>query len=645
MKRCPQCNRVETDEALKFCRTDGTPLVISAPLDPESATMALPGSRPLVHPSGAVISRIIKRHKVSVALIGVASLIMFAGFSYGVYRLIRTFITTKTPRSTSNLKTQRLTGDGKTRSAVISPDGKFLVYRRAENDKESLWIKQIQTNSTVQVVKPGELVRIFFLAFSPDANFVYFNGEGETSELPVVYRVPTLGGTPVKVLTNAHNIQFSPDGKRISFLRYDSANKEHALNVANVDGSNERKLALRTGTQAFYSNPAWSPDGKTIAVTVGDDNLLPNPTVKVVLISVADGRESDLGTTRFAYINDLAWHPTRDSLIAQGGDLSTSPSQLWEISYPAGEFRRITNNLNEYAGVSITSDGNAIVTRERQSKSSIWVSPNLDPNNAKPVMPATADTWGFAWTPDNRVVYSSDQGGDPEIWIMNSDGSAAKPLTSDRTQKSEPVVSPDGRSIVYVSAAGGSQLVKIDINGGNAMVLRRGNYSDHPDISPDGKWVIYSSWVGGDSMIFRIPIEGGEPLRLTDYISYAPRYSPDGSTFACFIFDEKTQKWNRLAIFPSDGGQPIKVLDVPAATNTTLGGPVWTPDGLGLTVLIARGEQMNLWLQPLDGGPIRQLTNYDVPGVARRNYSRDGKQIAIVRAEAISNAVMITDFR
>jgi len=380
-------------------------------------------------------------------------------------------------------------------------------------------------------------------------------------------------------------------------------------------------------------------------VTVGDDDLLPNPTVKVVLISVADGRESDLGTTRFAYINGLAWHPTGDSLIAQGGELSSSPSQVWEISYPSGEFRRLTNDLNEYAGVSITSDGNAIVTRERHSKSNIWVSPNLDPNNAKPIMPATGDTWGFAWTPDNRIVYSSNQGGDAEIWIMNSDGSGARPLTSDRIFKSVPVVSPDGRSIVYISASGGYQLVKIDINGGNPMVLSQSIYPDHPDISPDGKWVVYSSWVDGKGTILRVPIEGGEPVQLTDYFSHAPRYSPDGSTFACFIMNEQTQKWNRIAIVPADGGQPIKGFDLPAGTNTGLGGPVWTPDGLGITILVARGEQVNLWLQPRDGGKIKQLTNFDVPGVARRNYSRDGKQIAIVRAEAISNAVMITGFR
>jgi len=46
MKRCPQCNRVETGETLKFCRADGTPLTVSTALESKSATITLPDSRP-----------------------------------------------------------------------------------------------------------------------------------------------------------------------------------------------------------------------------------------------------------------------------------------------------------------------------------------------------------------------------------------------------------------------------------------------------------------------------------------------------------------------------------------------------------------------------------------------------------------------
>jgi len=61
--------------------------------------------------------------------------------------------------------------------------------------------------------------------------------------------------------------------------------------------------------------------------------------------------------------------------------------------------------------------------------------------------------------------------------------------------------------------------------------------------------------------------------------------------------------------------------------------------------VIAEGEKQNLWLLPVDGSPGKRMTNFDVPGTARREYSRDGKRIALIRAEGIRNAIIITDFR
>ena len=62
-------------------------------------------------------------------------------------------------------------------------------------------------------------------------------------------------------------------------------------------------------------------------------------------------------------------------------------------------------------------------------------------------------------------------------------------------------------------------------------------------------------------------------------------------------------------------------------------------------MVIAEGEKQNLWLQPIDGSPGQRMTDFDVPGIARREYSRDGKRIAIVRAEGSGNAIMLTGFR
>ena len=591
--------------------------------------------------SGAeVVTSTIRQHKFGTAAVIAIAAIVLAGFGYGIYRFIEKPKADQT-RTSAELKTQRLTGDGKTREAAISPDGKFLVYQRVENEQESLWIKQIQANSAVQVVRPGEISQIFALAFTPDGNFVYFNGEEKDGNVTTVFRVPTLGGSPAKVLSNATGVAFSSDGKQIAFLRYDLSSVESSIIIANVDGTNERKLATRSGKQFFGWRPSWSADGKSLAIVIGDDALLPNPHLSVAIISTADGASKEIGEKKWVKFDEVVWHPSGDSLLLIASDNASVPTQLWEMNFPTGEMRRITNTLVEYGWVSITADGKSLALIEAEVKSSVWVSPNIDANAAKPVMPAKGDTWGLAWTPDKRIVYVSDQSGTAELWSMDADGSNAKQLTSDGQFKNIPTISPDGRYVAYATAG---QLIRADINGGNPRELTSGNGGDNPDFSIDGKWVLYNTFIDGKSAIMRVPVDGGEPQRLTDYWSIEPRYSPDGKFFACFVAVEETQNFNRLAIVSAEGGPPLKTFDISPSVNVSRG-PIWTPDGKGITYLDARGEKTNLWVQPIDGGKPKQLTDFSQPVVARRAYSWDGKQIAIVRGEMTSNAMLLTGFR
>ncbi len=653
MKRCPECRRNYTDETLNYCLDDGAALLegpASGSSDPATIKLRSPESlkgkvateaNTRLYTSDAAGATKKKLPKFGIVAIVLAVLVLITGFAYGIFR----FLDRQQPaRSNANMQTQRLTGDGKARGAEVSPDGRFLAYIRTEGGDRSIWLKQIKTQSNIQVVKPGELDGFGNLSFSPDGEFLYFNAETRMAEVPTVYRVPTIGGTPTKVISNAGSLEFSPDGQYVSFSRFYFEGSESAIFVAKPDGTSEQKIASLSGDEFFEGTAAWSPDGKMIATFSGADSRVPNPQLAVTIVPV-DGSESyELGTARWVKGDDLVWHPTGDSVIVAATENTISQPQLSEIAYPSGEVRRLTNNLNGYYSVSITSDGKSLVTGELVARSAVWISPDLKPENARQVMPATGDTWGLSWTPDNRIVYVSDQTGDAEIWIMDADGGNAKPLTSDRIFKATPVVSPDGRHIVYTSSAYGGQLVRIDINGSNRMVLNTSPEADNPDISPDGKWVLFSAWIEGMHRIMRVPIEGGEAQRLTDYFSIEPRYSRDGTRFACFVANKESQVWNRLAIVPADGGEPINVFQAPS--NTNIGrGPIWTPDDKGITVVIAPGEKQNLWLQPVDGGEGKQITDFDVPGIARREYSRDGKRIAIVRAEGVGNAIMITDFR
>ncbi|PYS97820.1 MAG: hypothetical protein DMF63_18550, partial [Acidobacteria bacterium] len=348
MKRCPQCRRDYTDETLNFCLDDGAQL-LDGPSSLDPATSVLPigatesptvqqvtmtGETALLTSQTAGDLKRTASRKGNLSIVLGVLLIVVVGIGYGAYQLLDSAQPPVPVRNGAAIKTQRLTGDGKARGAEISPDGKFLAYIRTEGGERSIWLKQIQTNSNIPIVKPGDLDRFEGLVFSPDGNFVYFNAESKSGDPPSVYRVPTLGGSPTRVLTKAYQVQFSPDGRQISFGRYDLPTNESGVFIANSDGTNERKLTSRSGRKFVNATPAWSPDGKRLAIVVGDDDRSPNPNQTVTLVSVADGSEIELGES-WAIVSDLVWHPSGDSLIVVAADLPSVQTQVWEVDYPS----------------------------------------------------------------------------------------------------------------------------------------------------------------------------------------------------------------------------------------------------------------------------------------------------------------------
>lgn len=618
MKRCPGCRRDYYDETLLYCLDDGTPLLegpaTADPDEPLTAKMQIPatpsqrGSENVTRQMDAdSFSREVRSHKARWAVIAIVGLLVLSGFGYGLFKFFKPTSTTPAAK-VSNIQTQRLSGDGHTRLPVISPDGKFLVYVKFEEGKESLWIKQIVTGANVNVVKPGEGSAFSGITFSPDGNFVYFNATMGKLEAPSIYRVPTLGGTPVKFLSEAVFVQFSYDGKRIAFRRPNAAERTETVIIANADGTGERIINTRRGKQYFNTAPAWSPDGTLLAVGIGDDDLGTVNCADVATINVDTGELKIVGSRRWDWVDDIVWHPTGDSLLMVASERAAELGQIWEITYPGGISRQVSNNLNGHTGVSITADGTSIVTGERYARSAVWVSPDLKAENAKQVMPSTGDTWGVAWMPDGRIAYASDQTGDPEIWIMNADGSNARALTNDRLVKAVPAASVDGKYIVYASSRNGGEIIRLSVVDGAQLTLTHAAGADNPQISPDGRWVIYSAFVDGLTKIHRVSIDGGEEKVLLDYFATEPRYSNDGKWIACIMLDEKAVTWTKLAIVPAEGGPPSNIIEVPETINSTRG-PVWTPDDKGITLINAPGGNQELWLQPLDGSPGKQITN------------------------------------
>ena len=185
----------------------------------------------------------------------------------------------------------------------------------------------------------------------------------------------------------------------------------------------------------------------------------------------------------------------------------------------------------------------------------------------------------------------------------------------------------------------------MNIDGSNPLQLTRSSGEKFPQCSPDGKWVVYNSVAPEQDFyaLWRVPIDGGEPSRLTDKNTSYPAISPDGSRVAYFYRDESTKNRYRIAVIPFQGGAPERTFDVNQGLDLT---PYvrWSSDGQSLTYAAARNGFYNIWTQPLSGGPAKQLTDFKTEGRLLFDWSRDGKQLVFVRRLWTNDLVLLKTF-
>ncbi|HEX6625814.1 MAG TPA: hypothetical protein VF064_19010, partial [Pyrinomonadaceae bacterium] len=122
-----------------------------------------------------------------------------------------------------------------------------------------------------------------------------------------------------------------------------------------------------------------------------------------------------------------------------------------------------------------------------------------------------------------------------------------------------------------------------------------------------------------------------------------PAVSPDGKLIACYYLDEQTRAM-KIALLPFEGGDPVKLFDLPQTSNRGQP-PRWTPDGRALTYINTRGIVSNIWLQPVDDGQHKLLTDFKTDRIFSFDWSRDGKRLAVSRGVVDSDVVLIGNFK
>jgi|HubBroStandDraft_6_1064221.scaffolds.fasta_scaffold19839_2 serine/threonine protein kinase len=586
-----------------------------------------------------------KQHKFGLAAVAVVVLVLIGAAGYGLY----SFLSGTAHRPFENFTITQVTNNGKTVAAAISPDAKYLLSVLDDNGKQSLWLRHLPTNSDTQVIAPTDA---FYqnLAFSPSGDYIYFlRALDKVGESYNLLRAPVLGGTPQVIVQNVDTrVAFSPDGQRFAFMRgmYPDVGKFELL-TANADGTNV--LTFADGpVSSLPSAVAWSPDGKQIA------SAMPGVDGALGVIQIQDVPSAKVKTlSRFnnLQLNDLAWLPDARGLMAtyQQNATTYARSQVAFVSEPAGHFRPITRDTNNYQTLTLSADGKTLATVQQKTTQTFYSlpAPGFTGNAPNPAPAQIKESLFFGWA-GNGNFYFDDV--DSLLRISADGGDKAQLLSDPAAQIIQPTSCQNGRYIVFTwaghFASNKTNIWRVNADGSNPKQLTDGMQDIAPVCLPDGGSVLYDDVQ--DIQIKRVRIDGGAPEIVpgtvipTGFYHYGLTISPDGKLLAFLTTGGTTEIVHQIALVSLDAGPqpPRRMLDPDPRVADA---PQFTPDGKAVVYPIRENGTDNLWSQPLDGSRGRQITNFKSATISTFRFSPDGKTIGILRSHVESDVVLLRD--
>jgi serine/threonine protein kinase len=629
--------RREADSSGRVSASSAPQLSASAPAPPLSGgtpTVAPQASSPsMPSASSSAMLQVAGQHKIGTVLTAIVLLVLVAAAAFGVYSLL----SRKKSEAFEHFTVSPVTETGKASLAALSPDANYILNVQRDGGQQSLWLRNVPTNSNTQIVPPSDdLYR--YLKFSPDGNFIYFvRAEKAEKNVNSLYRAPVLGGNPERIIHDlASNISFSPDRAHIVFLRFKFNEGEGDVMIANSDGSNEKLLSKQT---TRLRSPDWSPDGKSI---VAGEFVAEQSALYVLDLFDAATGEKKIFKKSDMFLSSPTWLPDQAAMlvIGSGRDSNFNRGQVGIVSYPKGDYRPITNDTNDYPSISVSADGKSIATVQSQYVGTLQIA-SYDPNGAgePTTVSSRPPTTAFAWTPDDKLLLEQENG----IFRANADGSNRSPLLHDDYPSFDPISCDQGRYIIFASAfrGGGNSMNiwRMDATGGNLKQLTTGTDDSPAMCSPDGKWLVYASFDSGKFVAKRVSVDGGAATQLSEALLTCGcvNVSPDGKYLAF-----QTQ--------PTTGGAVvIKILDFQTLQPVTIiprdpratGEIRYTSDGKTIGYPIRENGLYALWVSPVGGSPGHRVTEFQADRIDDFHWSADGKTLGVLRSHSDSDVVLL----
>lgn len=432
---------------------------------------------------------------------------------------------------------------------------------------------------------------------------------------PVIPRLQSLTAYPGTESWPA----LSPDGTQVAFVWDDAARQNPGLYVLRI--GTDHPVRLTHGSSAETS-PSWSPDGMTIAfVRAGPGSA------SIYAVPAAGGQEQ-LIREIYPIVTDqygryLDWSPDGKSLAVTLKKTMEEAGRL--VLIPAvgagAEARPLTNpptHIHCDSNPVYSPDGRylAFMRTERYSVADIYVAPsNRDGTAQSAPQRVTFDNQlvgGLTWTGDsNEIVFSSNRGGRRGLWRIGIAGGNLQPVRMAGDDAMYPSIARQAKKLCYAKLSKSRNIWRIPVpRNGTASelptkLIASTQEQGGPQYSPDGKKIAFGSNRSGSNEIWVSNADGSDPERLTASggpLTGLPRWSPDGKLIS---FDSRTASGHLcISVIPSIGGPPKQLTDDSAEDTKSS----WSHDGQWVYFSSNRTGRYQIWKISAQGGSSVQVT-------------------------------------
>src|SRR5580658_191494 len=425
----------------------------------------------------------------------------------------------------SNAQFTRLTNlEGSETVPAISPDGKFVAFISDRSGTFDIWLIQSNGSSLANLTR-GRIedarAPLRAIGFSGDGSEVWSAG----TEARRLMLWPLIGGAPHNFLDqHAAEVAWSPDGSRLVYHNWDPGD---ATFVADHNGASPHQiLQNEPGLHNHY--PVWSKDGRWIYLVRG------RPATREMDLWRVSPAGGDL--EQLTHLNTDITYPTPiadRTILFVAPDNNGAGPWLWAFDLQTRAANRVSSGLEQYTALAATADGQRLAASVVNAQISLWSVPITDRTaqeqdvKAFPLPTVRAQRPRFG---GGSLFYLSSRDGADGLWSYR-DGQALEIWKgSEGALQSPPAVSADGRSIAFALRRDGKQRIHVIAADGTRLRPLSGDVDVRGTASwsPDGGWIVAAGSDHHGEGLFKIPADGGSPVRIATGRFLDPVWSPRG---------------------------------------------------------------------------------------------------------------------